>query len=348
MSAPDGPSADKRKLNDLGRRLDDLERRAETTGTIPPKAKAEPNSALGSAFKLSTEFVAALVVGGGMGWLLDKAFGKDVPIDMMFVCRREEEGRLFASVVSLIFGDRVNVVRHAMPDGVHGTRQALDGDVRNSRLKRAAARREAWLPLAFAQELAQTHGLSHYMLALHHPADAPRLRALLSADARRAGIDLEVTDWKDTEGADLLRRGLSLLAVYRGLVVMVILIIAGASVLTTMMKTVRERTREIGTLRSLGYLRSHMLAMFAVESAILALYAGVVGLAAAAAVTATVNAAHIMYKAGLMAESIPLRIGYSPGAYLWGFVFLSIVAVSAALVAARKVASMRIAAALAD
>ncbi|GAB9109921.1 RNaseH domain-containing protein [Bradyrhizobium diazoefficiens] len=79
---------------------------------------------------------------------LDKAFGKDVPIDLMFVCRREEEGRLFASVVSLIFGDRVNVVRHAIPDGVHGTRQQLDGDVRNSRLKRAAARREAWLPLA--------------------------------------------------------------------------------------------------------------------------------------------------------------------------------------------------------
>lgn len=79
---------------------------------------------------------------------LDKAFGKDVPIDLMFVCRREEEGRLFTSVVSLIFGDRVNVVRHAMPDGVHGTRQRLDGDVRNSRVKRAAARRGAWLPLA--------------------------------------------------------------------------------------------------------------------------------------------------------------------------------------------------------
>ncbi|WP_298253202.1 RNaseH domain-containing protein [Bradyrhizobium sp.] len=79
---------------------------------------------------------------------LDRAFGKDVAIDLMFVCRREEEGRLFASVVSLIFGDRVNVVRHAMPDGVHGTRQQLDGDARNSRLKRASARKEAWLPLA--------------------------------------------------------------------------------------------------------------------------------------------------------------------------------------------------------
>ena len=79
---------------------------------------------------------------------LDKAFGKDVGIDLMFVCRREDEGKIFASVVSLIFGDRVNVVRHAMPDGVHGTRQQLDGDARNNRLKRAAARREAWKPLA--------------------------------------------------------------------------------------------------------------------------------------------------------------------------------------------------------
>lgn len=73
-SSPEGPH-DKRKLDDLGRRLRDLEQRAEATGTIPRKSAAEPNSALGSAFKLSTEFVAALVVGGGMGWLLDQAFG---------------------------------------------------------------------------------------------------------------------------------------------------------------------------------------------------------------------------------------------------------------------------------
>lgn len=85
MSAPDGPSADTAKLNDLGRRLDDLERRAEVTGTIPRKAKAEPNSALGSAFKLSTEFVAALVVGGGMGWLLDKAAGTRPALFLTFL-----------------------------------------------------------------------------------------------------------------------------------------------------------------------------------------------------------------------------------------------------------------------
>lgn len=71
-SSPGGPH-DKSRLDDLGRRLNDLERRAEATGTIPRKSTAEPNSALGSAFKLSTEFLAALMVGGGIGWLLDDA-----------------------------------------------------------------------------------------------------------------------------------------------------------------------------------------------------------------------------------------------------------------------------------
>lgn len=69
-STPNGPH-DKRTLDELGRRLSDLEKRAETTGTIPRKSTAEPNTALGSAMKLSTEFLAALVVGGGMGWMLD-------------------------------------------------------------------------------------------------------------------------------------------------------------------------------------------------------------------------------------------------------------------------------------
>lgn len=71
-STPRGPD-DKRKLDDLGRRLSDLEKRAEATGTIPRKSTAEPNTALGSALKLSTEFLAALIVGGGMGWVLDRA-----------------------------------------------------------------------------------------------------------------------------------------------------------------------------------------------------------------------------------------------------------------------------------
>jgi putative ABC transport system permease protein len=157
-----------------------------------------------------------------------------------------------------------------------------------------------------------------------------------------------VVDWIDTEDADLCRRAESILSVYRGLVVLVILVIAGAAVLTTMMKAVRERTREIGTLRSLGYRRHHLLAMFAAESSLLAMCAGLCGLLCAVAITAAINSSRITYKAGLMAESITLRIGYFPVAYALGFLFLSLVAVAAALTAARHVTRMRIAETLAD
>ncbi len=74
MAAPDDRIPDKGRLDDLGRRLDSLQHRAEESGILPPQkvARTAPSSALGSAFKLSTEFVVATVVGGGMGMVLDR------------------------------------------------------------------------------------------------------------------------------------------------------------------------------------------------------------------------------------------------------------------------------------
>jgi len=86
---------------------------------------------------------------------LDKAFGAGVGVDLVLVCRRESEERIFRSVVSLLFGGRINVVRYALPEGVHGTKKALDGDARRSRLQRAASRKEAWAD--FAGQLRQEH-----------------------------------------------------------------------------------------------------------------------------------------------------------------------------------------------
>jgi putative ABC transport system permease protein len=232
----------------------------------------------------------------------------------------------------------------------HGRVNALEGEVvgLTTGSNREFDQRMLFAPLGMLQELADTRGLSNFQIVLNNPSDAPRLRQDLRDAAARGGMALDVQDWKDTEAADVFRRGMNLLSVLRSLVVLVFLVIAGAAVLTTMMKTVRERTREVGTLRSLGYRSNHMLAMFAIESALLAIMAGVAGLVCAVGLTAAINTTQITYKAGLLAESIALRIGYSPGAYAWGFAFLSFVAVTAALAAARKVARMPIATALAD
>ena len=60
MTAPD-PG----KLTELGKRLDELQTR-QAAGTKRP-----PPSQSSIAFRFATELVAALIVGGGMGWGID-------------------------------------------------------------------------------------------------------------------------------------------------------------------------------------------------------------------------------------------------------------------------------------
>jgi len=56
------------ELRSLGKRLDKARRRTE------PRRKAPPTS-LGIASRFATELVVAVVVGGGLGWLLDHFLG---------------------------------------------------------------------------------------------------------------------------------------------------------------------------------------------------------------------------------------------------------------------------------
>ena len=64
MTAPDP-----RRLDDLGKRLADL----QTKHAAGPKR--QPPSQSGIAFRFTTELVASLVVGGGLGWGIDWLFG---------------------------------------------------------------------------------------------------------------------------------------------------------------------------------------------------------------------------------------------------------------------------------
>jgi ATP synthase protein I len=56
-------------LRELGERLDDVQKRNAQRATRPPPTQ------LGIAFRFATELVAALLVGGALGWGLDWLFG---------------------------------------------------------------------------------------------------------------------------------------------------------------------------------------------------------------------------------------------------------------------------------
>ena len=57
-------------LEKLGRRLDDAQQRRAQGSSRPPPSQA------GIAGRFATELMAALVVGGGVGWGIDWLFGR--------------------------------------------------------------------------------------------------------------------------------------------------------------------------------------------------------------------------------------------------------------------------------
>jgi ATP synthase protein I len=72
----------KRRLNDLEERLESVRARHE------PPARSEPQdrgTALGHALRLSTELIAGVVVGGFIGWALDRWLGTAPVLMVVFL-----------------------------------------------------------------------------------------------------------------------------------------------------------------------------------------------------------------------------------------------------------------------
>jgi ATP synthase protein I len=59
------PAQDPQKLRELGERLDEAQRKSAVRNTRPPPTQ------MGIAFRFATELVAALLVGGAIGWGAD-------------------------------------------------------------------------------------------------------------------------------------------------------------------------------------------------------------------------------------------------------------------------------------
>ncbi len=70
-----------RRLDALGDRLGAVTDRKEAERKL--ERTSEDTSSLGQALRLSSEFLAGVIVGGGIGWFFDQSFGSK-PWGLMF------------------------------------------------------------------------------------------------------------------------------------------------------------------------------------------------------------------------------------------------------------------------
>jgi ABC-type lipoprotein release transport system permease subunit len=105
------------------------------------------------------------------------------------------------------------------------------------------------------------------------------------------GQKLDVTTWEDE--LTFISWILSAILGITGLLMFILLVIVVIGILNTLAIAIRERTREIGTLRAIGMQRSKVLWLFLLEAALLGLAGTACGALFGVTLAVAVNAAHL-------------------------------------------------------
>lgn len=155
------------------------------------------------------------------------------------------------------------------------------------------------------------------------------------------GQKLDLTIWENE--VSFLKWAIKGLDAVSLLLVSILLFIIAIGIFNTMSMSVRERTREIGSLRSIGMQRNQVLMMFLFEALILGLVFTTFGSAAGALIATGLNAAELTIpseaiQAVLLSDTLHLVV--KPTQLLQTVISFTVFAILASAVPANRAARM--------
>lgn len=317
----------------------------------------------GSAKVISDANSMDLVI-GGVHIDAESRFRKSIPVATGNLEQLREPGTI------MLFEDQASRLRVAVGDSVTLSARTLRGaqnavDVRVVAIARSVGLISAICAYVSHQTLndliaASPDTTSVIQLYLKHPSSAPRVAAALRGDLASAGFPLmppdptpywqklstrigsedwtgqrlDVTTWED-EMSNITPM-LTALQVLASLLVFVLMGIVAIGIFNTLAIALRERTREIGTLRALGMQRLRVLRLFLLEAALLGASGTMIGALVGAGIALTIGAMRLSVPEGarlfLMQQHVTVAIDIQSAAI--DAVVLTCVTTIAALVPA--------------
>jgi len=196
--------------------------------------------------------------------------------------------------------------------------------------------------LEVAQTLMNTDSVTYISAAFADPHFKEKKIFSLNQKLKIFSQDLQAQSWQDHRLGEMFRKTMDFLAIFRNFILVVIVVVSTLSVLNTMIKFVKERTKEIGTMRSIGFTTADISKIFFLESLFLSFLGTFIGLIFALVFTFILNSAKILYKAGMLSESVAFKIQYSPYSYFIATILLVIVGTLATFLATRQVVKSKI------
>ena len=201
-------------------------------------------------------------------------------------------------------------------------------------------------PLATVQSLLDTDRITREVVLLKDADMVPAFIHDFTERSREAGLDLEAIKWIDHPVATVAKGGLEVMGVFRALFLGVVAMIAAMSVANSMMKSVNERIREIGTLRSFGFRRLDIVLLFSFEGLFLGLASCLGGIIVTTFLAFVLTHLGLSFKAGVLSTAIPVAFSFAFRPWLTTALFLGLITFLASWLVARKAAKMVVADAL--
>jgi len=158
------------------------------------------------------------------------------------------------------------------------------------------------MPIGGAQQLLQTKKVERLLVFLHETEQTNAVKADLLRALPRAGFPIEIKDW--SELASFYHQVVMLYNGIFGFLGIIVFAIVIVSVANTILMSIFERTREIGTLMAMGTTRLRLWRMFLLEGFFLGIIGAIAGVTGGYLLSTILNHAHIM---------LPPPPGYTTG-----------------------------------
>ena len=194
--------------------------------------------------------------------------------------------------------------------------------------------------LAYARMLYDTEGADSLTVLLKSDGDTDLMREVLSQKLAAAGVETEIGTWRELCPSYTKIKGL--FNIIFSFVFVIVFVIVVLSVINTVSMAVMERTREIGTLRSLGLKRRGVVTMFATESAILAIMGSMGGILLTLFSWLLVRVAKPTWIPPAVSKRVPLEVYLVPRYLAMALVFMLLLALVAGVLPARRASRMSI------
>ena len=197
------------------------------------------------------------------------------------------------------------------------------------------------MPLKGAQQLLQTQKVEKLLVMLNETEQTGAVESDLTALFSNRGWKLEMKDW-----SKLATFYHQVVLIYNGIfgfLGIVVFAIVVVSVANTIMMSIFERTREIGTLMAIGTKRIRLWAMFLLEGLFIGVLGGALGLLVGWAAGTLINHAHIQLPPPPgYTRGYPLMIMFKSSVLVIAFVLSMVTATLSSILPALKATRLKI------